>query len=361
MTTTIDQVGRSDTGSPARAPDEQGIVTRDGVRIHWERYGAGAPAILLLPSWSIVHSRMWKGQIPYLARHASVITFDGRGNGLSDRPAETSAYGAIEYVEDAAAVLDAAGIEQACVVGLSLGGLYAALFAGRNPERMLGAAILSPTIPFLVPPGFGRDAFSFDAELETDEGWAKFNRHFWLRDYRGFLEFFFGEMFPEAHSTKQIEDGVAWGLDTDAETLIATRGSTSGVASAEEVEALLRGLRCPVVVIHGTDDHIVAFERGVRVAELTGGELVRLEGSGHAPAGPRSGAGQPGVARPARARQRQAARRRARGRARSTAPSERCSSPPRSASVTHGATLRSRTSCDARCRASRSSGSPRSR
>ncbi len=283
MTTTIDQVGRSDTGSPARAPDEQGIVTRDGVRIHWERYGAGAPAILLFPSWSIVHSRMWKGQIPYLARHASVITFDGRGNGLSDRPAETSAYGAIEYVEDAAAVLDAAGIEQACIVGLSLGGLYTALFAGRYPERVLGAAILSPTIPFLVPPGFGRDANPFDAELETDEGWAKFNRHFWLRDFRGFLEFFFREMFPESHSTKQIEDGVTWGLDTDAETLIATRGSTSGVASAEEVETLLRGLRCPVVVIHGTDDHIVEFERGVRVAELTGRELVRLEGSGHAP------------------------------------------------------------------------------
>ena len=71
VTTTIDQVGRSDTGSPARAPDEQGIVERDGVRVYWELYGAGAPAILLLPSWSIVHSRMWKGQIPYLARHAA--------------------------------------------------------------------------------------------------------------------------------------------------------------------------------------------------------------------------------------------------------------------------------------------------
>jgi pimeloyl-ACP methyl ester carboxylesterase/predicted glycosyltransferase len=283
VTTTIDQVGRSDTGSPARAPDEQGVVTRDGVRIHWERFGEGAPAILLFPSWSIVHSRMWKGQVPYLARHATVITFDPRGNGLSDRPTDRSAYDATEYADDAVAVLDAAGVEQACLVGLSLGGLYAALFAGRNPERTLGAAILAPTIPFLVTPGFGRDAVSFDAELDTDEGWAKFNRHFWLRDYRGFLEFFFGQIFPEPHSTKQIEDAVSWGLDTDAETMIATRGSASGFASSEEVETFLRSLRCPVVVIHGTDDRIVEFERGVRVAELTGRELVRMECSGHSP------------------------------------------------------------------------------
>jgi pimeloyl-ACP methyl ester carboxylesterase/predicted glycosyltransferase len=285
VTTTIGQVGRSDTGSPAREPDEQGFVTRDGVRIHWERYGEGAPAILLFPSWSIVHSRLWKGQIPYLARHATVIAFDGRGNGLSDRPTESSAYDAIEYAEDGAAVLDAAGVEATCVAGLSLGALYAAHFAARHPERTIGAALIAPTIPFLVPPDPARAGFSFDAELETYEGWAKQNRHYWLRDYRGFLEFFFGQMFPEPHSTKQIEDCIAWGLDTDAETLIATTGSTSGFSSAEEVESFCRSLQCPVVVMHGTDDRIIQFERGVRVADLTGGELVRLEGSGHAPTG----------------------------------------------------------------------------
>ena len=42
--------------------------------------------MLLLPTWSIIHSRHWKMQIPYLARHCRVVTFDGRGNGRSDRP-----------------------------------------------------------------------------------------------------------------------------------------------------------------------------------------------------------------------------------------------------------------------------------
>ena len=88
----IERVGRSDTETPARLPDEQAVVERDGVRIHWESYGEGGPTILLLPTWSVIHSRNWKAQIPYLARHFRVVTFDGRGNGFSDRPGDQSAY-----------------------------------------------------------------------------------------------------------------------------------------------------------------------------------------------------------------------------------------------------------------------------
>ena len=55
--------------SRARYPDEEGYVERDGVRVFWERYGEGEPTVLLPPTWEIVHSRFWKGQIPYLARH----------------------------------------------------------------------------------------------------------------------------------------------------------------------------------------------------------------------------------------------------------------------------------------------------
>ena len=72
--------------SRARYPDESGYIERDGVRVFWERYGEGGPDVLLLPTWSLIHSRHWKLQIPYLARHCRVVTFDGRGNGRSDRP-----------------------------------------------------------------------------------------------------------------------------------------------------------------------------------------------------------------------------------------------------------------------------------
>ena len=75
--------------------------------------------------------------------------------------------------------------------------------------------LIGPSVP-LAPGHPERNVHSFEDRLDTDEGWAKYNRHYWLRDYAEFLEFFFAKMFTEPHSTKQIEDCVAWGLDTDA-------------------------------------------------------------------------------------------------------------------------------------------------
>ena len=60
---------------------------------------SGEPTVFLLPTWSIIHSRHWKMQIPYLARHCRVVTFDGRGNGRSDRPA--AGYDEREFAADA--------------------------------------------------------------------------------------------------------------------------------------------------------------------------------------------------------------------------------------------------------------------
>src|SRR5579862_6936004 len=105
----------------ARYPDQEGYVERNGVRIFYEVFGTGEPTILLLPTWSIIHSRFWKAQVPYLARHYRVIAFDGRGNGRSDRPLEPAAYASEEFVADALAVLDATATRQVVLVSLSMG------------------------------------------------------------------------------------------------------------------------------------------------------------------------------------------------------------------------------------------------
>jgi pimeloyl-ACP methyl ester carboxylesterase len=264
----------------ARYPDDQGYVERDGVRVYYEVYGSGEPTVFLLPTWSIMHSRHWKMQIPYLARHARVLTFDGRGNGKSDRPEEVAAYAEEEHAADSLAVMDATGTDRAVIVSLSLGAQRALLLAAEHPERFARAVFICPSVS-LGRPLPERVQYPFEDVHDADEGWAKYNRHYWLRDYRGFLEFFFSRMFTEQHSTKQIEDCIGWGLDTNPETLVATRLAIT--MGEEETRALCSRVCCPLLVIQGTADAITGESRGIALAEETGEELVLLEGSGHAP------------------------------------------------------------------------------
>ncbi len=263
----------------AMYPTQEGFVERDGVRISFEVYGSGEPTVLLMPTWSIIHSRHWKMQIPYLARHCRVVTFDGRGNGKSDRPQQSAAYDEAEFAADAVAVMDATATQRAVVVSLSLGCQRSVILAAEHPDRVERAVFIGPAWPGggEIRPPVG----DWEAELDTTEGWAKYNRHYWLKDYQGFLEYFFENVFTEPHSTKPIEDCVAWGLETTPETLITAEYSHS--LEPEEARQLATKVRCPVLVIHGTDDAIVSLTRGAALAEQAGGSLVVLEGSGHAP------------------------------------------------------------------------------
>jgi pimeloyl-ACP methyl ester carboxylesterase len=190
----------------ARYPDQEGFIERGGVRVFWERYGDGDPTLLFLPTWSIVHSRCWKAQIPYFARHARVATFDGRGNGRSDRPRGPDAYREEEFAADALAVMDATETARAVLVSLSRGAERSLLLAARHPDRVEGLAFISPAVP--LPPAAPRATAEreFGEPHETYEGWGKWNANFWRQGHEHFLEFFFSQVFTEPHSTKQRED-----------------------------------------------------------------------------------------------------------------------------------------------------------
>jgi pimeloyl-ACP methyl ester carboxylesterase/predicted glycosyltransferase len=276
---TIDRVGSGQTR--ARYPDSDGYVERDGVRVHYEVFGSGSPSVLLLPTWSIVHSHAWKMQVPYLARHCRVLTFDARGNGLSDRPEEPDAYAEAELAADALAVLDATRTAKAFVVGHSMGAQRGLLLVADHPERVEGAVFIGPAVSLGAQTARARAMGSFDEARESYEGWAKYNRHHWLSDYDDFLAFFFAQIFTEPHSTKQIEDCIGWGRETTPETLIATQRSPT--LDEQTTRELAARVRCPVLVIHGLEDAVRSHESGAALAEATGGTLVSLEGSGHAP------------------------------------------------------------------------------
>jgi pimeloyl-ACP methyl ester carboxylesterase len=265
----------------ARYPDAEGYAERDGVRVFWECYGDGGPTVFLLPTWSIIHSRLWKAQIPYLARHFRVLTFDGRGNGRSDRPAGAAAYTEREFAADALAVMDATATRRAVLVSLSCGALWSTVLAAEAPDRVAGVVYIGPAVG-LAPPHPERAVHSFLEPLDTDEGWAKYNQHYWLRDYRGFLEFFFQRCLTEPHSTKQHEDCVGWALEIAPETLIDTKRGLL-LCGLESFERLCGRVRCPVLVLHGDEDAIRPHAQGAALAVATGGRLVTLEGAGHLP------------------------------------------------------------------------------
>jgi pimeloyl-ACP methyl ester carboxylesterase len=265
----------------AKLPHTESFVDRDGVRLHYEVYGEGERTMLFLPAWAIVHSRIYKAQIPYFSDRFRVIAYDPRGNGKSDRPRDAESYSPDALLEDAIAVLDAVGADKAILYGLSRGGLTGAMAAAYFPERVEALISVSCVCP-LVRSTLSRSVSRFDAVFEDPQGWEKFNRAHWQANYRDFTEFFIGQIFPEPHSTKQIEDALGWAAEGDGETLAQTV-----MAPAPDrhpiSEDMYRRISCPVLLLHGSDDTITPPAMSEKVAELTGGELHVLADVGHAP------------------------------------------------------------------------------
>jgi pimeloyl-ACP methyl ester carboxylesterase len=266
----------------ARYPDIAGYVERDGARLGYEVFGDGDPTILLLPTWTIIHSHFWKMQVPYLSRHYRVVTCDGPGNGRSDRVTDPERYSAEAYALDAEAVLAAVGVESAIVVGLSLGAAYGARLATLRPHHVAGLIMIGSAIP-LTPASPEREASDsrfLEPPEENPQGWEKYNLAYWHSNYHDFIEFFFSQCFPEPRSTKPIEDSVGWAAETGPGILEA---EALKPPSDEPWEAILGRIACPTLVIHGTKDRVSPHARGVRAAELSRGELLTMEGSGHIP------------------------------------------------------------------------------
>lgn len=266
----------------AAYPDQAGYVVRDGVRLGYEVYGEGDPTVLLMPTWTIIHSRFWKMQVPYLARNYRVITYDGPGNGMSDRSTEPSRYAIDSYAKDAAAVLDECGVDQAVVAGLSLGAAYSVRLATLHPDRVLGLVLIGASIP-LTPPLPERTAVlegRFEPSPPEPQGWEKYNVDYWHRDYRDFVEFFFGQCFNEPHSTKPREDAVGWALETGPEILEAEARKPLWTGDPAE---LVASVACPVLAIHGTQDRVSPHATALEAVRLTHGTLLSIDGAGHIP------------------------------------------------------------------------------
>ncbi len=269
----------------AREPDRTGYVDRDGVRIAYESFGEGDTTILFPPVDPIVHSQMWKAQVPYLSRHYRVVTVDPRGNGRSDRPTEPAAYDDLEFVGDAIAVLDELGIERAVLASVCYSAWLALLTASLHPERVQGVVAIAPYVLDGSPPMASRAdaAARFEEDLPSNDGWYKMNRHYWLRAWPDFAGFFFDQICCEPHSTKVCEDAVGFALGTTGAAMVANEQGPAYARTPEDAAGVLESVQCPVLVIEGTEDRCQPRERFDTVARLTGAERVVLDGAGHLP------------------------------------------------------------------------------
>jgi pimeloyl-ACP methyl ester carboxylesterase len=172
-------------------------TTDDGVRLHYEEAGEGTP-LLLIHEFAGDH-RSWEPQVRALSRRYRCITYAARGYPPSDVPTDLDAYSQERAVADAVAVLDAAGVDAAHVVGLSMGGFCALHLGLSHPERALSLVVAGT--------GYGaqperQEAFRAEsttiAEAFRDEGAAGVAKRYAVgparvqfqnKDPRGWAEF----------------------------------------------------------------------------------------------------------------------------------------------------------------------------
>jgi pimeloyl-ACP methyl ester carboxylesterase len=120
---------------------ESGVLGFDGGTLAWESAGEGPEVAFLHPGlWD---SRVWDEQFGVLSRTYRVLRFDFRGYGRSSRPEPGRPY---SHLDDLAAVMDAAGVERAALVGNSMGGKVAIDFALTRPGRVSALVLASPAL-----------------------------------------------------------------------------------------------------------------------------------------------------------------------------------------------------------------------
>lgn len=274
----------------ALAPDTSGYAEHGGHKVHYEVFGSGEPTIVLVHGLPVVHARVWKGNVPLLARHHRVITVDLLGNGLSDRPVDPEAYSIANSFATVQAVLDETGTSRRIVVGSSLGAAVAMVDAAFNPDLVMGIAMLAPSAPVTPPPPDwqGLDITTFDDPVDLSKTWGVVRREFLRTDFEGFVDFFMAQVTPEPHTAAIREDFLEYAAQTSGDVIEACfdgLGAGRGQTWPERVERMrpiVDAVHCPALIIHGTDDRVAPVDSARALAGMLGAELVLVEGGGHA-------------------------------------------------------------------------------
>ncbi|HAL46385.1 MAG: alpha/beta fold hydrolase [SAR202 cluster bacterium] len=244
----------------------------DGTRIAYAIVGDGPP-LVKAPNW-LTHlefewnSPVWRHWWEELARDYTLIRFDQRGSGFSDRTVIEQSFDT--WVGDLGAVVDDIGLDRFSLFGISQGGAIATTYIVRNPGRVDRLVLYGA-----YPRGEAKRGGTTPEEFEAVQ---TLTRAGWGRDDPTYRQMFTSRFMPGA-TTEQM----AWFNDLQR---VSTSGENAALVRATNAEIdvlpILGSVDVPTLVLHAQGDTQVPFEQGRQLASLIpGARFVGLDGSNH--------------------------------------------------------------------------------
>jgi pimeloyl-ACP methyl ester carboxylesterase len=230
------------------------VLPRPCGAISYDVAGAGRP-VLLSHGYGAT-SAMFGPNVAALSGDNRVVTWDLRGHGASQSPADLACYAAQNAVADMAALLDELSIDRAILGGHSLGGYLSLSFTLANPERVAGLVLIG------TGPGFRND--------EARDAW---NRRAEATAAR--LE---GDGISALGSSAELHSG---GHEDVAGLILAAQGTLTQ-HDAHVIDGL-PAIAVPALVVVGADDTHFLAAADYMTAKIPGARKVVIAGAGHAP------------------------------------------------------------------------------
>jgi 3-oxoadipate enol-lactonase len=237
-------------------------VIANGIAQYYERHGAGPP-LILIHALGVDH-RMWERQFPSLDAACTVYTYDVRGHGQSDIP--PGPYNLTDFAEDLVGLMDALGLEQAHLTGVSMGGMVAQQIAVSWPDRVRSLVLADTASEFNQET---RRQFAERARIAEERGIAPLVEATMAR--------WFTEEFRQSHP--EVVDHIRSILmSTHASGYAA---SCRAVGEVDLTERLV-SIAVPALVLVGSEDVSTPPAMALRIHEYIPGSAYEVvSGAAH--------------------------------------------------------------------------------
>jgi len=247
----------------------------DGVRIAYATVGQGPPLVRVLCWFTHLETEwehpLWRTFIDGLSRRLSLVRYDGRGMGLSDR--DVSDFSLEAQVRDLEAVVNAVGFDKVALFGFSCGAGPAIAYVARHPDRVSHLIIYGsfPRMSWVLDTERGRQVFEATSTL-VRQGWGS--------DLPTYRQLFTSRFMPDA-DTESIQ------AFNEMQRVSASGDNVAAFLTAlqdVDVTPLLPRVALPTLIIHRRDDAVCPFESGRELAtSIPGARFLPLEGRNHFP------------------------------------------------------------------------------